>query len=343
MKRLIAILLTATVFFGCEESEFQTNGNYYYLKHKGADFPVWITGNPSSDVVLITVHGGPGDSGMGFSISKGFQYLEEDFTVVYWDQRFSGMTQGHYDKETLNPDQFIEDTEKIVEFVRQKLPGKSYFLMGHSWGGQLSAGYLGRDNHDDLFKGWIDLNGSISADLESQWMKEWILERVPAKLAEPDADVDFWQWIIDYYEENPSPGNYSDIEPYLYVSALKGDAVNWEQTQAENPIPYGTLIFKSMFSFSYYVYGFGEKEDMQQWDVLDYTPELGNIDIPALMLWGAEDGVVPVKVADHVYANLATPIEFKSVVKIPECAHGPFMDQPEQFYQEVSQFINTYK
>ncbi len=76
--------------------------------------------------------------------------------------------------------------------------------MGHSWGGQLSAGYLGRDNHDDNFKGWIDLDGSLYGDLEAQMMKDYIMERLPAKMAEPDADLEYWQFIIDFYEENPA-------------------------------------------------------------------------------------------------------------------------------------------
>lgn len=263
--------------------------------------------------------------------------------LVYWDQRYSGMTQGHYDKSTMNPDQFIEDTEKIVQLIQAKYPGKTLFMLGHSWGGQLSAGYLGRDNNAANFNGWIDVDGSIYGVLESQLMKDWILDRVPAKLAEPDADIEFWQFIIDYYEENPSPGNYSDFEPYFYVSALNGDAYNWEETTAENPIPYGQLIFKSMFSMSFFVNSFGNSEDMLVWDEINYTPEIGNITIPTLMLWGADDGIVPAGTADYVYANLGTDISNKQVVKIPECAHSPQWDQPEIFYQEVKSFIEAYK
>lgn len=95
--------------------------------------------------------------------------------------------------------------------------------MGHSWGGQLAIGYLGNDNHQSNFKGWIDLNGSVYGALESQLMKEYILERVPEKLADPEEDPAFWQYIVDWYEENPNPGNYSVAEPYWYVSALSGD------------------------------------------------------------------------------------------------------------------------
>ncbi len=345
MKNYAIIAITGLLLLAgaCQKSEYLAEGDFFHLKHKSALMPVWVKGNFNSDVILITCHGGPGDAGMGFSVTPGFKYLEEDYMLVYWDQRFSGMTQGHYDKSTMNPDQFIEDTEKIVELIQQKYPGKKLFMLGHSWGGQLSAGYLGRDNHAADFKGWIDLDGSLYGELEAQMMKEWVLERVPAKMAEPDADTELWQFIIDWYEENPAPPNYSALEPYFFVSALRGDAYDWEKSMEEHPIPYTDLIFKSMFSMSYYVYSFGDTEDMEPWDYLDYTPEISNITIPALMLWGAEDGVVPAELADYVYDHLGTAPSMKEVVKIPECAHAPNHDQPEIFYQEVGRFIETYK
>ena len=98
-----------------------------------------------------------------------------------------------------------------------------------------------------------------------------------------------------------------------------------------------------MFSLSYYIYSFGDPEDIREWDEIDYTPEIGNITIPALMLWGADDGVVPAEVADYIYENLGTDPSMKEVVLIPECGHGPHVEHPERFYQEVSTFIETYK
>ncbi len=198
MKNQVLIPLIGLLLFAgaCQKSEFYTEGDFFFLSNKGAKLPVWVKGNFESDVMLIIVHGGPGDSGLSFTITPGFKMLEDDYMMVYWDQRFSGLDQGNSDITKMDPEDFIEDTEKLVQLIQDKYPGKKLFMLGHSWGGQLSAGYLGRDDHASGFKGWIDLDGSIYAELESRLMKEYILERVPAKLAEPDADIAFWQEII---------------------------------------------------------------------------------------------------------------------------------------------------
>lgn len=281
-------LIISAVIIGitasCTKSDYLAEGDFFHLDNNGAKMPVWVLGNFSSDVILITVHGGPGDAGMGFHTTPGFQKLEKDYLLVYWDQQFSGMSQGHTNISTMNPEQFYDDTESLVKVIQHRYPGKKLIMLGHSWGGQVTSGYLGRNDNDSNFKGWIDLNGAIFAEMETQLMKDWILERVPEKLAEPNADTEFWQFIIDWYEENPAPGNYTAAEPYWYASALGGDVYDLKAYYENNPIPYGELIFKSMFSLSYYLYSLGNDKDILEWDKIDCTPQLANITIPVLML-----------------------------------------------------------
>ena len=145
--KIILLFITAIILASCTKTDFLSDGDYYHLDNDGAKMPLWVTGNLESDVILVTVHGGPGDTGMDFHISTGFKSLEKDYGIAYWDQRFSGIAQGDPNVSTLNADQFIEDTEKMVELIKYHYPGKKLFLLGHSWGGQLTAGYLGRDSH----------------------------------------------------------------------------------------------------------------------------------------------------------------------------------------------------
>ena len=66
MKKTIIYILLVTLTLGaCEKSEYQVAGEFFHLSHKGANMPIWVKGNFNSDVILITVHGGPGRLGNG--------------------------------------------------------------------------------------------------------------------------------------------------------------------------------------------------------------------------------------------------------------------------------------
>ncbi len=299
--------------------------------------PVWVKGNTNSGTFIIVTHGGPGaTTGHDFTISVGFQELEKDYAFVYWDQRMSGLSQGDPASSTLTIEQHIEDQEKLVELIRHKYNPQSLFLMGHSWGGVLTSKYLGRKNHQDYFKGWIDMDGSIQDKFEGQAKKDWILERVPEYY---DEDPKFWQYIIDWYEEHPNPVE-NDWQPYTYLGILGGYSYDWAKTQELNPIPYKDLIFASPFTFSFYFSQYSEVPWMNGYDA---TEEVANISIPTLLLWGEEDGSVPPPVAHFTYDLLATDAQDKEIVFVEECAHSPHMDRPYEFETAVRNFIHRYE
>ena len=110
MKHIILILSLTLIFNACQKSEFLKDGDYFHLKNNGATMPVWMKGNFESDVILVTVHGGPGDGGVSHTISQGFKYLEEKYLMVDWDQRMAALTQGHQRADELDVNVYIDDT-----------------------------------------------------------------------------------------------------------------------------------------------------------------------------------------------------------------------------------------
>ncbi|MFY0688253.1 MAG: alpha/beta hydrolase [Cyclobacteriaceae bacterium] len=341
MKKLAILIgvLTAIIGFTSCSSEWLDEGDHFFLENDGAVMPVWVHGNLSSDVVIIVTHGGPGaTSGYEFPMSLGFQELQKDYMMVYWDQRMSGTSQGDPDISKLTIEQHVEDQAKLVELIRHKYNPKSLFLAGHSWGGVLTGKYLGSENHQELFNGWIDIDGSIQDDFEQVAKKEWIMDRIDTVMAKSDSP-EFWQYIIDWYEENPDPVE-NDWQPYLYVGSLGGYAYDWEHTQATNPTPYKDLIFSSPMTLAFY---FSQYVDITWMNDYDATEEVSNIEIPSLLLWGAQDGAVPATTAQFTYDHLATPDVDKQIILIDECAHSPYYDKPYEFAAVVQDFVETYK
>jgi pimeloyl-ACP methyl ester carboxylesterase len=332
MSKTISIFLLLGLllcFSACEKSEFLNDGEYFFLKNNGAVLPVWIRGNLSSGIILVTVHGGPGGSGHTLLLSEGFRQLEKNYAVLYWDQRYSGLSQGNPDKSTLTIGQFIDDVSKIVQLARSKYPSAKLFMLGHSWGGGLSAAYLGSDDNQSAFSGWIDVDGSVRDDIEEAEIRKWILERVPEHYSD---DPPFWQFIIDWYNENPLPV-YSDEEPYLYVSALGGD----EKNSANYPL--ARLVFSSPFSLAVY----SNHVDQTMADGIDFTPQLNNIHIPSLIIWGKEDGILPLPLSRYAYDQIATDSADKKIITVQGSAHSPQVDNPSEFASSISAFIKRYR
>lgn len=332
IKRISSLFILAIIIHfagGCEKSSFINDCESFFLKNEGAVLPIWVRGNLNSGIIIITVHGGPGGTSQGFVLSDGFKSLEKDYGVLYWDQRFSGLAGGNPDKSTLTIDQFVDDLSNVVILAKHKYPDHKFFILGHSWGGGLSAAFLGKNDNQSSFRGWIDVDGSVRDDIEEQAIKNWILERVPMNYSK---DPEFWQFIIDWYRDHPVP-LYSDEEPYLYVSALGGDAV------AKVKYPVAGLIFHSPFTLALYI----NKVDPKMCDGIDFTPQLNRITIPSLILWGKQDGILPDTLAHYTNDQLGTPEKDKQIIKIPGSAHSPHYDNPSEFSRSVKEFIEKYR
>jgi pimeloyl-ACP methyl ester carboxylesterase len=101
--------------------------------------PQWISirGVDRDNPILIYVHGGPGASEMGRSISwrRG---VEEFFTVVHWDQRGTGKTLRANGLEatrpTLDRERMASDLVELIDLLRARFGQRKVVLLGHSWG-----------------------------------------------------------------------------------------------------------------------------------------------------------------------------------------------------------------
>jgi pimeloyl-ACP methyl ester carboxylesterase len=98
---------------------------------------VSIKGINASDPVLLFLHGGPGNSVMGYG-DKFTHELQKHFVVVLWDQRDSGKTAKlNAAPDTLTVDLMERDAVDVINYLRSRFSKSRIYLMGHSWGGFL--------------------------------------------------------------------------------------------------------------------------------------------------------------------------------------------------------------
>ena len=103
-----------------------------YLKINGVEQGMFIKGKDVNNPVLLYLHGGMPDY---FLTEKYPTGLEEYFTVVWWEQRGSGMSYSpDIPPETMTLEQMIADTLALTNYLRQRFGQEKIYLMGHSGG-----------------------------------------------------------------------------------------------------------------------------------------------------------------------------------------------------------------
>ena len=105
------------------------------VKIGGVEQWLHIRGRNRNNPILLWLHGGPGAPIIG-SLEATQRPWEDYFTVVTWDQRQTGKSYYPADDENapLTVQQFINDTEELIQYLRDYLVKEKVFLLGSSWG-----------------------------------------------------------------------------------------------------------------------------------------------------------------------------------------------------------------
>ncbi len=90
------------------------------------------------DPVLIVVHGGPGAD---YRSLLDLKALSDDYFVVFYDQRGTGLSPRVEDPSELTYELYVDDLAAFVDHFGQ---GRPVNLLGHSFGGAIVTTYTGR-------------------------------------------------------------------------------------------------------------------------------------------------------------------------------------------------------
>lgn len=137
----------------------------------------WISINSanSSNPVMLFLHGGPGNSAMGYA-SKFTGELQKNFVVVLWDQRESGKTaELNASDKPLSVALIESDAIEVVNYLRRRFSKDKIYVMGHSWGGFLALKIAA--DHPELLRACLAVSPMVN-QLESERLSlQWMLDK----------------------------------------------------------------------------------------------------------------------------------------------------------------------
>ncbi|WP_080846220.1 proline iminopeptidase-family hydrolase [Cytobacillus gottheilii] len=261
------------------------------------------TGTP-----VIILHGGPGSSHYSMQDLK---ILAKDRPVIFYDQLGCGKSERPNDTALWHIDRFVEELGQ----VREALNLDEVHILGHSWGTTLAAAYL--LTKPAGVKSVIFSSPCLSAPL---WAEDQERNR---KLLPEDV-----QAVLKECEENGT----TDSEAYkkataefnkMFVCRLDPmPAFLKEGAKYRSPEVYNIMWGPSEFHVTGNLKSF------------DCTQQLKEIEIPSLYTCGRYDEATPE--STQSFSEL-TPHSAFHVFE--ESAHMPYIEEPEQYVNVISEFL----
>jgi len=342
MKRLIIIFLTVCCCLGCNKPEIDTDvSETFYVRHEGANMPVYVRGNTASNKLILILHGGPGGNGYQYYLSQFAPELGREFGLLALDQRGQGGAQGHYSKDRVTIEQMRQDVKAVVLATRERY-GKDVkiYLMGHSWGGLLGTAFA-QSEDQFLVDGWIEVAGAH--DLPLLYTSAYaMLDSFADVELQLGRERDFWLEVKDGLAQLPL--EVDELEDWLTLNRLGHRAggmipqierdstrdIGLDETLWGNPIDPLTTISS---------WNTGTKL-LDEVIVTNLTPTMSEIQIPTLFLWGRYDFVVPPRLAETGFPLVGTAD--KEIWWFESSAHSPMFDQPGEYVSVVTDWINRH-
>lgn len=342
MRNLLYISLFTLLSISCskEEKLSENADNHFFLENNGAIMPVQVSGNTSSKLFVIFLHGGPGDSAIqGFSSSGIFKNLEEDYAIVYFDQRCAGLSQGDCDPSSLQVSDYVDDIDKLITVIEDIYGNDiSLFLMGHSWGATLGLDYLINGTQKQKIKGYVQSDGSHNIPKLFFEQKD-ILTHYANQQIGLGNNTDEWQNILD---------DITDADPT--ITEGRGVILNSTYMTEElfNNVD-SVQLSSSSFTLRVFLGGIfpitanqNQNSDFTL-SLFDYdiTDQLSQISTPVAMYWGKFDLVHPPNMALDIFSNLES--SEKELFFFSKSFHSPMANENELYQEKVKEFIETHR
>lgn len=111
-----------------------------------------LVGENRNNPVLLVCGGGPG---IPEYLLESFypSALTKHFVVAYFDYRGTGLSYNKVDSSEMTSERFLDDVDKITDYLRNRFDQDKVYLMGHSFGSYiaLNASY----NHPEKYEAYL--------------------------------------------------------------------------------------------------------------------------------------------------------------------------------------------
>ena len=306
-----------------------------FVEINGVEQGMFIKGKDLKNPVLLYLHGGMPDYFLTQQYPTG---LEEIFTVVWWEQRGTGLSYSpDMRQETMNVEQMIADTIELTNYLRQRFGAEKIYLMGHSGGTFIGIQAVARA--PELYHAYIGV-AQMSYQLRSERMAyEYMLEQFKA-----NGDTS----MVQKLEASPVTMTGGVPDSYLLVRDVAMHKLGIGTMHDMQSVVTGILLP----SFQFRAYTLGEKLNLWRaksqsgvstmWNemmVIDLNRDVTKLDVPVYFFEGVYDYTVNYVLTREYFEKLEAPI--KGFYTFENSAHSPMFEEPEKMQKILLEDVLT--
>jgi pimeloyl-ACP methyl ester carboxylesterase len=295
-----------------------------FVNINGVQQGMFIKSKDATHPVLLYLHGGLPDY---FLTTKYPTGLDDYFTVVWWEQRGSGLSySADLPPEKMTVEQMVSDTLEVTKYLRNRFHQDNIYLMGHSGGTFIAIQAAARA--PELYQAYIGV-----AQMSNQLRSE--------RLA--------YEYMLAQFKESGNTGMVRRLEA-APVTMADGtpDAYLAMRDEAMHSLGIGTthdmnsvitgIVLPSFLSRDYTL---TEKINMWRgkarsgvsmlWGTMlatDLSQQLPALDLPVYFLEGVYDYTCSYTEARAYFAALKAPL--KGFYTFEHSAHSPMFEEPEK-------------
>ncbi len=303
-----------------------------YVNINGVNQGMFIKSRDSLNPVLLYLHGGMPE----YFLTKNYPIeLEDHFTMVWWEQRGSGLSySAELPRETLTLEQMISDTREVTNYLRKRFKQDKIYLMGHSGG--TFIGIHAAAKMPELYHAYIGM-AQMSDQLKSEMLAH--------------------EYMLKKFKENGNRKMVRKLEAAPVTVNGTPKAYLVLRDPGMHPLGIGTThdmnsVITGVFlpSLAFRDYTMTEKINLWRgkftsgvsslWNemlAVDLAKEVPSLSIPVYFIQGIYDYTVSYTLAKDYFEKLNAPV--KGFYTFEQSAHSPMFEEPAKMQRILQEDV----
>ncbi len=295
-----------------------------FVEINGLKQGMFIKSRDIANPVLLYLHGGMPDYFLSEDYPTG---LEDDFTVVWWEMRGSGISySADIPRETLTLEQMISDTLAVTNYLRERFGKEKIYLMGHSGG--TFIGIQAAARAPELYSAYIG-QAQMSYQLKSEKMA--------------------YDYMLEQFKKNGNTNMVRKLEAApVTMTGGTPDAYRLLRDPGMHSLGIGTIhemnsVITGIVLPSWQSREYTLMEKVHTWtgkarsgvavlwnDMLatDLSKQVTELSIPVYFFSGIYDYTVNYTLAKEYFGKIQAPV--KGFYTFEQSAHSPMFEEPEK-------------